>query len=57
MIENPADVAEHFNLQYCSVSKYLDSKIPRSIRSPLSYMDQRSITSFYTGPASVIEVE
>ena len=57
MVENPAEVAEHFNSHFCSVGAVLDSKIPRSNRSPLSYMGQRSITSFNAGPASDIEVE
>ena len=40
MIEDPAEVAEYFNSHFCSVGAELDSKIPRSNRSPLSYVGQ-----------------
>ena len=57
MTENHAKVVEHFNSPFSSVSSELDSKIPRSHRSPLSYKEQSNITSFYACPASVMEVE
>ena len=57
MIKDPAEVAEHSNSLFCSVGTELDSKIPRSIISPLSNMEQNSITSFYAGPTSDFEVQ
>ena len=44
MIENPTEVAEHFNSHFCSVGAYLVLKITCSIRYLLSYMGQSSIT-------------
>ena len=38
MIEKPAEVVELFNSHFCSVGAEFDSKIPRSSRSPLSYI-------------------
>mgnify|MGYP006897293912 CR=1 FL=1 len=57
IIENPAEVAEHFNSHFCSDDRELDSKIPRSNIYPLSFTGKNSITSFYAGSASDIEVE
>ena len=57
MIEDPAKVSENCNSHFCSVGTELDSKIPCSNRSPLSYKGPISITSFSAGPASDIEVE
>ena len=57
MIKDPAEDSEHFSSHFCSVDAYVNSKIQRSNGSPLSYMGQSSITSFYAGPASDIEVE
>ena len=56
-VQNPAEIAEHFNSHFCSVSAALDSKIPYCNKSPLSYMGQSSVTSFYAGPTSEDEVE
>ena len=57
IIENPAEAAEHFNSYICSVGVELVTKIPRNIRSPISYIGQSNIMLFYAGPASNIEVE
>ena len=57
MIEDPAEIAENFIAHLCSVGAELDLKIPHSNRSPLSYMEQSSITSFYADLVSDTEVE
>ena len=52
MIENPAEVAENFSSPFYPVDAELDLKISRSNSSPLSYMGQGSIKSFYADPVS-----
>ena len=54
---NPAGIAEHFNSHFCSVGAVLDSKIPHSNKSPLSYMGQSCGKSFYARLTSGDEVE
>ena len=56
-IDNEKEVAEQFYYHFFSVGTKSVSKIPRSNRSPLSYMGQSSTMILYSGLTSDIEVE
>ena len=57
MIENSDEVSDNLISHLYSVDAEFDSKIQHYIRSPLSYMGQSCIKSFYAGRSSDSDVK
>ena len=55
-ISDPVHIANEFNKYFTKVAKGITKNVPRTQKSPLSYLSNPNSDSFFTSPCTVTEV-